>query len=100
MTMRPVVRLAGVALAGVALAAALCMPAAMVALSAGSILPPCPQYTLRETGGRHGTPRFVSFKRADFEAYTEAVRLHARGECRVIVQGEAPSTARTETGEN
>jgi len=44
--------------------------------------PPCPEYRMHLSGGRHGTPRFVSFRLEDFEAYTRAVRLAARRECK------------------
>jgi hypothetical protein len=43
--------------------------------------PPCPTYRMHISGGRHGTPRFISFREHDFDAYIEAARLRALRQC-------------------
>ena len=79
-------RIAGVLLAAVACA----VPAMMIATGE---LPPCPAYRLHVTGGKW-TPHYVSMKRTEFDAYTQAIRGEARGECRVVAQGPATTATR------
>jgi len=68
---------------GVAVAAGAALGLALIATSDPRHPPPCPSYRMHESGGRHGTPHFISFTPENLRRYAESVRQAARRECRL-----------------